>query len=77
MTYDPNKVEDWVVSSSGFWRKGDVHANRYIVPFTGTWTEVKARYEEMMAMELRHGTERDALRIKQQEERRTLWEGKV
>lgn len=73
MTYDPNKVEDWVVGSSNFWRKGEANANQFFVPFTGTWNEVNARMEEMREMANRHARERDALSERQAIERKTLW----
>ena len=74
MTYDPNKIEEWVVGSNSFWRKGAVNEEPgHIVPFTGTWAQVKARSEEMARMEARHYFERGNLQDQQREERKTLW----
>ena len=73
MTYNPNKVEDWVVGSSSFWRKGEANADQFHVPFTGTWEEVNARMKEMHEMVMRHVRERDALAEQQAIERKTLW----
>lgn len=73
MSYDPDKIEEWVVSSNGYWRKGEVNPHLWCVPFTGTWEQVKARQEEMMAMNKRHAAERDTLEKQQRTEQRTLW----
>ncbi len=73
MTYDPDLVEDWVVGSQGFWRKGEVNANQWIVPFRGTWKQVSDRMDEMTDMEMRHARERRELEEKQQEERKEFW----
>ena len=70
---DPNEIKDWVVSSSGFWFKGDVNETEYVAPFRGTWYEVVARHDEMRAMERRHYEERERLAERQREERKRLW----
>lgn len=68
-------IEEWVVGSSGFWRKGQVNEDQHFVAFKGTWAEVRDRSEAMMAMELRHAQERDDLAARHRRERETLWGG--
>ena len=72
-TYDPAKVEDWVVSSIGFWRKDNVNETRWCVAFRGTWQQVHDRMNAMIAMERRHADEMDELREKHAEERKEFW----
>ena len=63
-----------MVGSNSFWREGEVTATEYLVPFTGTWEQCAARSEEMAGMEQQHYAERNALRMRQLAERKTLWE---
>lgn len=66
--YDPKKIEDWVVGSGGFWRKGDVNTHRWLVPFTGTWEQVRDRSIKMQELFMRHSEERASLTKEQTEE---------
>jgi hypothetical protein len=73
VTYDPDLVEDWVVGATGFWRAGQVLTNEHIVPFRGTWAQVKARCEEMHALCMRHEQEFLQLTARHRAERAELW----
>jgi hypothetical protein len=73
MSYDPTKIEEWVVSSSGFWHKGTVNTTKFIVQFTGTWEQVNSRMLQMREMEKRHAQERAELEAKHLEERKMFW----
>jgi hypothetical protein len=73
-TPDPKKeVRDWLVSSNGYWYKGDVAPNRWLVEFRGTWEQVRERHQAMMDILHRHADERIALGEKQTLELRTYW----
>lgn len=72
MSYDPKKIEDWVVGLSGFWRKGEVNTDQYIVPFTGTWEQVNKRYKDLLALVAKHTEEVNALAIRNRQEYQTL-----
>lgn len=72
MSYDPAKVEDWVVGGSGFWRAGDVNVTEHIVPFRGTWEQVKAQRDAICALQRRHYVEAAALRLRHLDEYREI-----
>ena len=50
MSYDPDKQEVWVISSSGFWRDGVVNKTEYMVRTTCTWEQAKNISDTMAKM---------------------------
>ncbi len=51
--YDPNKKEWWTVGSSGFWRKGEVNCDEFMIEVFCTWEEVKSIHNQFCATDKR------------------------